>query len=484
MATEKKKRYESDSTDITAPAVLLGIDRPKPNNENAEVAVLGSILISREADAHAIPRLNFRGAFYRTAHQLIFDAIVAQNPKGDAAVDLIVLGNYLQKNNQLEQIGGLSYLQQLMNKVPTAANIEHYTQIVKDNAVLRIIIGTCSEAMLKCYEDSNGVNELLDSISQKLMEVSQMNQTKDFYNIQALVQDAMGYIMELLDKENNKVKGLATGYSTLDQSMTGGLKPGMLFILAARPSIGKTAMALNMAANIAFRDLNNPTPVGIFSLEMTAQQLVMRLISARARVNINRWAFTDTQDPKEIADVKCACEDLSRTQIYIDDTGGIDILELRAKARRMREEKHIEVLFIDYLTLINITSNRNGSRENDVSRISGSLKALAKELNIPIVCLAQLNRAAEQGDNAKPKLSNLRESGAIEQDADVVALLHRKREEQFNQANDSTAGFEAELIVAKNRSGRTCLQNLTFFPQYTVFDDRLESVPDDALPQS
>lgn len=464
-----------------SPAVLLGLDRPKPHNENAEVAVLGSMLLNSEATEHALMQLNFEGAFFNPSHQLLFNAIAALNPKGKAAIDLVVLANYLKKNNQLEQIGGISYIQQLMDRVPTAANIEHYISIVKENAILRIIISSCSETIVKCYEETGDPRELLDSVSQKLMEVSQMNQSRDFQAIQPLVDEAMEYIVKLLAKEED-VRGIPTGYTTLDHAMSGGLKPGMLFILAARPSIGKTALALNIAANIAmYGDCS--TPIGFFSLEMTAQQLVLRLISSRARVNISRWANVDDHEQDEGARVKAACEDLRRSQIFIDDTGGIDILELRAKARRMHERHHIQVLFIDYLTLINVSSlNRNSSRENDVSRISGSLKALAKELNIPIVVLAQLNRQAEQGDG-KPKLSNLRESGAIEQDADVVALLHRDRAEQFQQSEDSNKGFEAELLIAKNRTGRTCMQSLTFFPQYTLFDEREERVDNEDVPR-
>ncbi|MBR4125772.1 MAG: DnaB-like helicase C-terminal domain-containing protein, partial [Victivallales bacterium] len=209
-------------------------------------------------------------------------------------------------------------------------------------------------------------------------------------------------------------------------------------------------------------------------------QLTLRLISAEARVNINRWAYENAPQG-DLISVRQACSILRQADIYIDDTGAIDILELRAKARRMKEQHDIQALFIDYLQLITINSGSNANRENDVARISGALKGLAKELNIPIVCLAQVNRKSEEGDG-KPKLSNLRESGAIEQDADVVALLHRKREEQFNRSDNSSTGVDAELIIAKNRSGRTCTQMLTFFPQYTRFDAKADSVDETDMP--
>ena len=479
-STSTQSNSSSGTSTSSRGTGIFSFDRPKPHNEDAEIAVLGSMLIDPDAAAIALARLNFEGAFYRPAHQIIFDAMVALNPKGEAGIDLVVLGEYLQKNHLLDQIGGVNYLQMLMDKVPTSVNIEHYAEIVKQNAVLRRIIATCSDAVLKCYDSDGEVEPLLDLIEREVLEVSKMNQARDFQRIEPLVVDALKYIIDLLKKEAD-VQGLLTGYETLDHAMTGGLKPGMLFILAARPSIGKTALALNMATNIALNG-DGKTPIGIFSLEMSAQQLTLRLISSQARVNINRWAYENNPPQGDLNAVRNACAQLRNANILIDDTGAIDILELRAKARRMAEQHHIQVLFIDYLQLITINSANNANRENDVARISGALKALAKELNIPIVCLAQVNRKAEEGDG-KPKLSNLRESGAIEQDADVVALLHRKREEQFNRSENASDGVEAELIIAKNRNGRTCTQMLTFFPQFTRFDARADSVDESDMPR-
>lgn len=458
-----------------APALLMG-DRAKPHNDKAEVAVLGAMLLNADAASRALSQLNFPDAFYRQAHQLLFNAMLALNPKGDAGLDYVVLCSHLEKLGQLEQIGGLEYIQQLMDSVPTAAHIDHYVELVRECAVLRRIIATCSTAIMQCYESERPVEELLDEIERQVMEVSQMREVNDFHAIQPLVNDAVAYITSLL-QGGQDILGVPTGYPTLDQAMTGGLKPGMLFVLAARPSIGKTALALNMAANIALND--GGMPVGIFSLEMSAQQLVLRLISSHSRVNINRWAYVDDHPQGDMVAVKEACDQLRSSQIYIDDTGAIDILELRAKARRMVEKHGVKVLFIDYLQLISIKSGRTSSRENDVARISGALKALAKELELPVVVLSQLNRQAE--DEA-PKLNNLRESGAIEQDADIVALLHRNRSEQFEQKENAANGFKAELIVAKNRSGRTCRQHLTFFPQYTRFDPTVDEVPEEDVP--
>ena len=462
----------------TSAASILALDREKPHNEDAEIAVLGAMLIDADAASVGMGRLNFPGAFYRQAHQMIFDAMVALNPKGDAGLDPVVLADYLKQNNQLDAVGGNSYLAMLMDKTPTAAHIEYYIDIVKQTAILRRVIGTCADAIMKCYEADGKAEILLDQIEKEVMEVSQMNERKDYYEIQPLVDSAMTYITELISKQNKEIFGIPTGYEQLDKYMTGGLQPGMLFVLAARPSIGKTALALNMAYNIAMSGV----PVGIFSLEMSADQLTLRLISSGARVNIGGLAYTEAPDMEDIRKIKEVCSNLKQSTIVIDETGGIDILELRSKARRMAEKHGIKILFIDYLQLISINSgNRNASRENDVARISGSLKALAKELAIPVVVLAQVNRASEQGDG-QPKLSNLRESGAIEQDADVVALLHRNRDEQYAQTTDMSVGLDAVLLVAKNRNGRTGKQPLTFFPQYTRFDGKDETVSDEDIP--
>ncbi|NLF93055.1 MAG: replicative DNA helicase [Oligosphaeraceae bacterium] len=446
---------------------LLNLDRPKPHNEEAEKAVLGAMLIDPTAAAAALANLRFEGAFFRAAHQMIFAAMLELYPgKGDAGLDVLVLTDHLQKNGRLDEVGGPSYLAMLADCVPTAANIEHYIDIVKQNAILRRVISSCSEAILRCYDSDDDIKTVLDYVEQKIFEVAQMNESKDLLPIQPLVKEAVSYIQKLMQGDNT-VMGLKTGFDQLDRLITG-LRPGELFVLAARPSIGKTALALNIAANIALGPAK--VPVGIFSLEMPAQQLVLRLLCSEAKVCLARLINVITPPKSTWSALQEACMRLLESHILIDDTGAIDILELRAKARRMKSTANIGVIFIDYLQLIHTDAGRNASRENEVSKISGALKALAKELNIPIVVLAQLNRQAEQ--NEKPKLSNLRESGAIEQDADVVTLLHREREKQYQQGENSSEGLEAELIVAKNRNGATGVQNLLFFPQHTRFESR------------
>ncbi|MFA6816686.1 MAG: replicative DNA helicase [Lentisphaeria bacterium] len=445
---------------------LLTVNQTKPHNKDAEVAVLGAMLLDPTAAGTAISTLRHIDAFYSPAHQIIFDAMVElSSPKGEAAIDSIVLINHLQAQNKLDEIGGAAYLAFLADSVPTVANIEHYVDIVKQNAILRRIIATCSEAIMRCYDTEEDVKTLLDLVEQQIFDVTQMNEVNDLQRIKPLVYETVQYIDKVLQHDKSTM-GIKTGYETLDNATTG-LKPGELLVIAARPSIGKTALALNMAANIALGP--EKRPVGIFSLEMPARQLVMRLISSDSKVSTNHFT-QKSPTTSEWEDVTESCNRLRESHIVIDDTGAIDILELRAKARRMKTQDNIEILFVDYLQLVRAETGRNASRENEVAKISGSLKALAKELSIPVVVLAQLNRQAEQGE--KPKLSNLRESGAIEQDADVVALLHREREKQYEQGADATKPLDAELIIAKNRNGSTGLQRLNFFPMYTRFENK------------
>ena len=458
---DNTRYYHRDEQTSNADNLLL-TDRPSPHNDDAERAVIGAMMLDASAAAAALSALRFEGAFYSPTHQTIFDAIKTLNStKNDAAVDPVVLADYLARLGRLDEVGGAQYLARLAESVPTAANIEHYVDIVKKNATLRRVISSCSTAIMKCYDAEDDIKSLLDQVEQSVFEISRMNESKDLQLIGSLVDEGLQYLMKLIEGDS-EVMGLKTGYEYLDRAIIG-LRPGEMFVLAARPSIGKTALALNMACHIA---LNAQVPVGIFSLEMPAQQLVLRMLCSEARVSMSKFT-RKTLTQVEMTEVLSAGERLRQSQLIIDDTGGIDILELKAKARRMCSRHNVGVIFIDYLQLIQTDAGRNASRENEVSKISGSIKALAKELGIPIVILAQLNRQAEQGE--KPKLSHLRESGAIEQDADVVALLHRDRDKQYQQKMDDETGIDAELIIAKNRNGATGTQELLFFPSYTRF---------------
>ncbi|MBO7090186.1 MAG: replicative DNA helicase, partial [Victivallales bacterium] len=381
-------------------ASMLNLDRPKPHNEEAEIAVLGAMLFSTEAVSSAMGALKLENAFYRPAHQTIFNAMVELTAgKSEVALDPLVVSDHLERSGKLEEVGGRAYIAQLMDSVPTAANIDYYVEIVKQNAILRHIIATCTETIQQCYGAEDDVHALLDGIEQKIFEVTGMNETKDLQSVQPLVREAVDYLEKLI-KGNPDILGLRTGFD-IDKMITG-LKPGEMFVLAARPSIGKTALALNMAANIAMNP-SHPAPVGIFSLEMPALSLILRMICSESRVGLAEFR-NKTINASRWTDVMRAADSLNKAKIVIDDTGAIDILELRAKARRMKAKHNVEAIFVDYLQLIRAHTKSNASRENEVSMISGSLKAMAKELNIPVVVLAQLNRQAEQGE--KPKLSH------------------------------------------------------------------------------
>lgn len=450
----------------STPSPIQTFDKPKPSNIEAEVAVLGAMLLSPEAASTAFSSLKMENAFYRPAHQILFDAMLElSGGKSDAAMDTVVLADHLERKGRLEEVGGREYITQLMDSVPTAAHIEYYVEIVKKTAILRRLIATCSDTIMKCYDGDDDVSSLLDGVEQEFFNISNATQEKDVLSMSSLTNEAINYL-ELLISGDASVMGLKTGFD-FDQMITG-LRPGDLFVLAARPSVGKTALALNMASNVALGP--QKVPILFFSLEMPALQLVLRILCSITRVSMYDFR-SHRVSPAQWSDIGKAADALKASKIFIDDTGAIDILELRAKARRLKNKENIGAIFIDYLQLITTHSkgNSNSSREQDVARISGALKAMAKELNVPVVVLAQLNRAAEQ--NEKPKLSNLRESGAIEQDADIVAILHRDKKDQSNNKRDQDQPLPAELIIAKNRNGAIGSKNLLFFDRYTRFEN-------------
>lgn len=439
------------------------------------MAVLGCLLLDPAATLDPVLlRLPSENSFHRAEHQVIYRAIKALVEEGGRGeLDLITLADAMARAGRLEEAGGRAYLAQVSAAVATAANVEQYAEIVRQTAVLRRLIETCQRTVDRCFQPVDDVRVLLDEIEREVLEVTALHDTAVLRTVAELMMPAVEYL-EKLQKGEQEALGLSTGYEDVDRLITG-LRPGEMVVVAARPSIGKTALALNMAANIAMG--TPPRPVGIFSLEMPAHQVVLRLLCSDARIGLSevREGAMTTARWKELM---AASQRLRDAMMVIDDTGGIDILELRNKARRMKRDYNIAVLFIDYLQLIQVSgSNRNTNRENEVARISGSIKALAKELDIPIVILAQLNRQAEQ-QGQRPRLAHLRESGAIEQDADVVALLHRDRDEQLDREK-AQQGVAAELIVAKNRNGETGLAHLVFRPVYTRFESRSRIADED-----
>ena len=452
---------------------LLSGDRALPHDLNAEVAVLGSMLLSPEEAIDVASRLDPK-AFYSEKHRTIFKALMELNEDGDVGIDLITLGDFLRRKGDFNKSGGEDYLIHLMNSMPTAANVETYTQIVFENYTLRRLISAGADIVNKSFDQTTPVKELMDTIEQEIMDIGNAQSKKDYVVLKDLMKGVAVHLEEMAN-QNHQATGLPTGYEALDK-MIFGLKESNMIVLAARPSIGKTAFALNLVANVAI-EAEDPKPVGFFSLEMSSKELATRLLVSTSKISI--------QDIKEgrISTAKWGhiiktCDRLKNAPIYIDDTPQIDILELRAKARRMKREHDIQLIVIDYLQLMTATvAGGNSSREQEVAKMSGTIKAIAKELEIPVIVLAQLNRQAEQ-TGQRPKLSHLRESGSIEQDADIVMILHRERDAQHEATEeDYNNGLKSELIIAKHRAGATGIVPILFMPKiiqfvnYTGIDD-------------
>ena len=443
------------------------IQRVPPNNKEAEQSVLGSILLRPEALIEALEYVT-ADSFYQHAHQLIFTAMMELN-EADQGIDVVTVKNILDDKNQLDDIGGVSYLADLASIVPTAANVVYYAKIVADKALLRRLITTATDIVAQSYEDQdNDVNSILDAAERQIMNVGEDQAANGFKKIS----DVLNATIEDIDQraqEDSSVTGLSTGYAELDK-VTAGLHPDELVILAARPGVGKTAFALNVAENVA---VHTPTTVAIFSLEMGAEQLASRLLCAQGSIDANDLRTGNLND-EEWKNLVVATGILSRTSIYIDDTPGIKMAEIRAKCRRLAKETgNLGLIIVDYLQLIEGTGQEN--RQQEVSVISRQLKRLAKELHVPVIALSQLSRGVEQRQDKRPLLSDIRESGSIEQDADVVAFLYR--DDYYNDESDSdnsedvvdTNAGEVEVIISKNRSGPRGTIKLLFVKSYNKF---------------
>lgn len=443
------------------------IQRVPPNNKEAEQSVLGSILLRPEALIEALEYVT-ADSFYQHAHQLIFTAMMELN-EADQGIDVVTVKNTLDDKNQLDDIGGVSYLADLASIVPTAANVVYYAKIVADKALLRRLITTATDIVAQSYEDQdNDVNSILDAAERQIMNVGEDQAGNGFKKIS----DVLNATIEDIDQraqEDSSVTGLSTGYAELDK-VTAGLHPDELVILAARPGVGKTAFALNVAENVA---VHTPTTVAIFSLEMGAEQLASRLLCAQGSIDANDLRTGNLND-EEWKNLVVATGILSRTSIYIDDTPGIKMAEIRAKCRRLAKETgNLGLVIVDYLQLIEGTGQEN--RQQEVSVISRQLKRLAKELHVPVIALSQLSRGVEQRQDKRPLLSDIRESGSIEQDADVVAFLYR--DDYYNDESDSdnsedvvdTNAGEVEVIISKNRSGPRRTIKLLFVKSYNKF---------------
>ncbi|WP_025730611.1 replicative DNA helicase [Atopobacter phocae] len=444
-----------------------------PQNIEAEQSVLGSIFLDPEKLVDILEFLSVDD-FYRKNHQLIFETMVLLNSK-DIAVDLITVSNALIESHQLENVGGIPYLTELAGSVPTSANIEYYARIVYDKAILRRLIASATSIVKTGYADSGNVSEIIDQAEQSILEVTERTNRSGFKRISDVIELSIQQI-ETLAKNKSRVTGVSTGYDELDR-MTAGLHPDNLIILAARPAVGKTAFALNIAQNVATRANE---PVAIFSLEMGAESLVNRMLCAEGSINASNLR-TGNLSSEEWDHLAIAMGTLGNSQIFIDDTPGIRVAEIRAKCRRLKQEQQgLGLVVIDYLQLIE--GSRRENRQQEVSEISRQLKKLAKELSVPVLALSQLSRGVEQRQDKRPVLSDIRESGSIEQDADIVAFLYREdyyRDEDGEEVEDNNI---VEVIIEKNRSGARGTVQLIFTKEFNKFSSLVQDNLMDYIP--
>ncbi len=421
------------------------------------MALLGSLILDENTLARVVYKLHER-SFYKPAHQKIFSSISTMFELSKP-IDAITLAEHLRTRGHLEDVGGSAYLSQLLECVSSTANIDYYLSIVHEKAVLRYLIEISSEVGSMCFEPDAQANELLDLAETKVFELTQRKVTDEFVPIGELVKDSVKQV-EKLYHEKSAVTGLASGFKDFDEK-TSGLQNSDFIVLAARPSMGKTSFALNIAEYAA---IVKGQPVAVFSLEMSKEQLVMRMLCSLARVNAHK-VRTGYLSETDFPDLVNAAGKLAGAPIYIDDTPGISVLEIRAKARRLKMKQDVKLIIVDYLQLMQPT-RRVDNRQQEISEISRALKALARELNVPVIVLSQLNRAVESRTDHRPQLSDLRESGAIEQDADLVVMLLRR---EYYDREDSPG--TADLIIAKQRNGPIGDIKLAFHEEYTRFDD-------------
>ena len=428
-----------------------------PNDVESEQAVIGSMLTDKEAVSAAIEVLKPED-FYREDNRTIFEAILNLYGRSEP-IDIITLKSELSSMGKFEAVGGLEYIAELPDKVPTTANVEQYIKIVEEKSVLRNLIKTANEIITLGYDQTQEVDGIIDGAEKKIFEVMQKKNQKGYTPIKDILVETFTELEQLYNQKQ-RITGIPTGFSDLD-FRTSGLHNSDLILVAARPAMGKSAFALNIATNAAVRA---KVPVAIFSLEMSKEQMTSRILCSEAMVDSNK-VRTGKIDDEEWSKLAAASGELSEANIYIDDTPGISIMEIRAKCRKMKIEKNIGLVVIDYLQLVQGSGKRGGSREQEIAEISRSLKILAKEINVPVIALSQLSRAPEQRPVHRPMLSDLRESGSIEQDADIVMFLYR--DDYYNE--DSEKKNIAEVILAKHRAGSTGTVELLWLGNYTKF---------------
>jgi len=435
-------------------------EKVPPQNIEAEKALLGCMLIDEESRIKVFETVK-KDFFYSTAHQQIFSSMVKLFERNKRC-DLITLTNQLKQDGKLEEVGGIEYITEIAEFVPTAAHIDEYIKIVKDKYILRALISNATQIISKASDEPEDVEELLDKAESLIFEISQHKIEKEAYPLKDLIKENLE-IIEDIQNRKGLITGLPTGYVDLDRYI-GGFHPSELIIIASRPGMGKTALATNIALNLAAG--GEQIPILFFSLEMSKEQLVQRILCCEAKINSKKLREGILSD-KEIAKLLLAAGHLEKAPIFIDDTPSLSVFELRARARRLKAKEDIKLIIIDYLQLMKGV-RRTENRQQEITEISASLKSLARELNVPVVAISQLSRATEQRENKKPHLSDLRESGSIEQDADLVLLLYR--EDYYNREDPDVQGV-SEIIIAKQRNGPIGSVNLTFIKEFTRFEN-------------
>ena len=430
------------------------LERTMPQSIEAEMSVLGAMILDNEVINLVIPILN-KLSFYKTAHRELYQAIVDIYDKGQP-VDLVVLREELKKRSLLEKVGGVEYLMELEEAVPTIGNVEYYANIVREKAIKRNLIEVAATIQKQSFEESTDTEHLLDASERAIFDITQRKFNTASTKLNEILKETFSRIENLHDRQS-RLTGLSAGFYDLDD-ITCGLQPSELIIVAARPSMGKTSLVLNVVEHVGVVEKK---PVVIFSLEMSAQQVAQNMLCSHARIDAHKLRMGFLDD-KQWSDLSYGLGSLSEAPIFIDDTPGLTVLEMRAKARRLKAQYDIQLVAVDYLQLME--SSRGENRQQEISIISRGLKSLARELKIPVIAVSQLNRSAESREGHRPRMSDLRESGAIEQDADVIVLLHR--DNYYDPDKDNTA----ELNIAKQRNGPTGVIKLTFLSHFMRFE--------------
>ena len=459
-AAEDMEALYHQAEDSSAADSEMSVGRVPPHAQDAEMAVLGAIMLDNEA-IHNVLDVLVADDFYKRAHQVIYAAML-QISEQSQPIDVLTLANELRTHQQLPEAGGVEYISQLVDSVPTAANTQYYARVVKEMSLRRKLIHEASEIVTDAFTKRGNIDDFIDAVEQRIFSISESRTRQGFVKLEYIVRDSIKQVEKLYTRQE-PITGVASGFNDFDE-MTSGLQPSDLIIIAGRPSMGKTSLALSI---VRFMAVETNKAVAVFSLEMSKEQLVTRLLSTEARVSSSKMRSGKFGEGDFIKLVDAASK-ISSAGIFIDDTPGLSVLEMRAKARRLHREHQLSAIFIDYLQLMRAPQRgKSETREQEIAEISRSLKALAKELNVPVVALSQLNRAVETRTDKRPLMADLRESGAIEQDADIIGFVYR--DEVYNP--DTPDKGIAELIIGKHRNGPIGTVQLAFHSDYTSFEN-------------